>query len=158
MNTGMAVLLRMVVRENDVPYGHVPIARHKNKPSQPVCCDAKNAAARFQGRRDAHSRCAAQYLNCCIDLSWSLVAFRTPWSGYHCSFAARAGVLLTLRVLVGAPAGGFPAGGLFDEVVVARIGSFTNLILLGSTRMSCWPIPRNPPPPTTSPRPLPAGG
>ena len=55
------------------------------------------------------------------------MALSTPWSGYR-SFDAFAVVLLTDRVFIGVPAGVFAAGGLFDDVV-ARSGSFTNLIL-----------------------------
>src|SRR5689334_6095913 len=86
-------------------------------------------------REETVRQFVALYLNCGIALSWSLVALSTPWSGYQRSAGAVVVVvvvvvvfvLLTLRVLVGAVV-------VVDDV---RTGSFTNLILDGSTRMSC---------------------
>src|SRR4029078_8396565 len=84
-------------------------------------------------------------------LSESLVApLNTAWSGYHLLVVEDV-LVVVLGLVVGRAAE--PVVVLVVDVV--RTGSLINFNLSICTRMSCLPMPRNPPTPITTPSPFP---
>src|SRR6185295_1989504 len=129
------------------------------RPRKPTSAKAQSVAeVQFAACRDGvaniqptpslcwYAASTQSYLNSCIFFSESLVApLSTAWSGYHLFLVVVAAVVVVagrLSVFVADPV---------VSVDAVRAGSSTNLSLLISTLMSCWPMPRKPPTPITTP-------